>query len=290
MHAVRLVLASLTAIVGVAATLGGLAAGPAAAASLPTSPVGKSRVTIKTASGWTIEQHGPKSYKRPTITQLVVRQPTGAVDALLYPEAQIPDFCDPFATSYRCLPLSVLTGGPTKYGTKGVLVTDQNGDGVPEVSIPMFTGGAHCCVVVVGYWRDAASGAWKSDTVDTGSAGSVSTKSGRIETANPAFEGLDWAYAETSFYFTWSRLVPGVGWVDATTRADHLHQIALMTRTIKRYSKPGDANGVVKSARAIRIGHRAALGQTAIVAKERNAYRRAYGARSLRLVDQAIKG
>jgi len=278
--------ARLALLVGLAGAL--LAAGPATAA-LPTAPTGDVRVSVSTPSGWTVEERGPSGPKDQRTTQLVVRAPGGAVDALLYPEAAVKDLCDPEADGFHCLPLRAVFVQDLKMGTKGLVVTDRDGDGTPEVAISMFSGGAHCCVTAVGYWRDAAGG-WKSDVTNGGSLGGDRTDAtGRLRVANPGFEGLDWSYAATQGFFTWSRLVPGTGWVDATTKAEHRAQITAMDRVVRRWAGRKDAGEVVQAARAVRIGHRRALGQKARVASERRTYRRAYGRASARSLDRVLK-
>ncbi|MEV4419487.1 hypothetical protein AB0L40_05850 [Patulibacter sp. NPDC049589] len=268
---------------------GAAGAGPAGAAPLPTAPVGPARVTVATPSGWTVEEHGPaKGQDR--LTQIVVRRPGGDVDALLYPEQDAGDFCDATADSYHCLPLRAAFTGDLAMGKDGLVVTDQDADGIPEVAIGLFTGGAHCCVIDVGWWRDAA-GTWHHDATNGGSAGGDRTDApGRLRIADPAFEGLDWAYVFYTPYFTWSRLIPGKGWVDATTRADHLREIQRLNGRVRRYAHDRDAKKLIEAVRAVRIAHRFALGQTQQVASERATYRRKYGRRALKDLDQALKG
>lgn len=261
----------------------------ASAAELPTAPVGAAQVTVTTPSGWVVEDHGPKTVKQDRLTQLVVRRPDGAVDALLYPEAQAGGLCDPKAKSYHCLPLRTIFTTPLKMGKDGLVVTDNDGDGVPEIAIGMFSRGAHCCIVDVGYWRDA-SGAWKADTTNGGSLGGDHTDAaGRLEISDPAFEGMDWSYAATQPFSTWSLLMPGKGWVDVTTRQEHEKEITDMTRAIKRFSRYKDASEPIQAARAVRIGHRKALGQASRVAAERKVYRRKYGRSALKTLDDTLK-
>lgn len=264
-------------------------AAPALAAELPTAPTGDVQVSVTTASGWTVEDRGPKTFKDQRTTQLVLRRPDGAVDALLYPERDAGDLCDPFSDGFRCMPMRTIFGPKLRMGKRGLVVTDQDGDGVPEVALSMYTGGAHCCTITIGWWRDA-DGTWRSDRTNGGSMGGVrADATGRVEIADPAFEGLDWSYAETQPYSTWSRLVPGTGWVDATTKAEHRREIATMTGAIRRFSKLDGAERAVQAARAVRIGHRKALGQKARLAPERRTYRRAYGRGDLRTLDRALK-
>lgn len=285
---------SRRALVGVAlpaaATLAGLAAPVGAgAADLPTQPVGEVRVSVTTPSGWTVEERGPKDPQDQVLTQIVVRSPGGAVDGLLYPEAEVRDLCDVDAEGFRCLPLRAIFQGPQRLGKDGLLVTDQDGDGVPEVAISMFSGGAHCCISTVGSWRDAAGG-WKSDVTNGGSAGGDrSDAKDRVRVANPGFESMSWSYAASQPFFTWSRLVPGTGWVDATTRAEHRAAIRLMTTAIRRSSRDRGAGEVVQSARAVRIGHRHALGDTRHELAERRVYRRAYGRADARALTTVLK-
>jgi hypothetical protein len=259
----------------------------ASAADLPTAPVGDAQVTVTTPSGWVVEDHGPKNEKQDRLTQLVVRRPDGTVDALLYPEAQS-DFCDPKAKSYHCLPLRAIFTTPPKMGTDGLVVTDNDGDGIPEIAIGMFSRGAHCCITDVGYWRDAA-GAWKSDITNGGSLGGDHTDAaGRLEISAPAFEGMDWSFAATQPFYTWSLLVPGKGWVDVTTRKEHEAEITDMTRAIKKFSKYRDASEAIQAARAVRIGHRKALGQTTKLRAERKVYRAKYGRSAARSLDRVL--
>lgn len=274
---------------GIAAALLLGVAGPADAAGLPTTPIGDVRVSVTTPSGWTIEDRGPRTFTDQRTTQLVVRRPGGAVDALLYPETATGDFCDATAEGFHCMPLRAVFGPELKMGQKGLLVTDNDADGVPEVAISMFTGGAHCCVMTVGYWREA-SGAWKSDLTNEGSqGGAFADEAGRVEVADPAFESMDWSYAATQPYLTYSRLVPGAGWIDVTTNNEHLRQITLMNRAVREFAKIDDAEEAVQAARAVRLAHRKALRQSARVASERRTYRRAYGKASARRLDKVLR-
>ncbi|WP_304787828.1 hypothetical protein [Patulibacter sp.] len=274
------------AAAAVAALLG---AAPAVAAELPTTPTGDVQVSVTTASGWTVEDRGPKTFEDQRATQLVLRRPGGETDAVLYPESAAGELCDPLADDFHCMPMRTIFGPKLRMGKKGLVVTDQDADGVPEVAMSLFTGGAHCCVITVGYWRDA-SGAWKSDRTNGGSmGGDRADATGRVQIADPAFEGMDWSYAETQPYLTWSRLVPGTGWVDATTKAEHRREITSMTGAIRRFARLGDAEFAIQAARAVRIGHRKALGQTRRLAAERRTYRRAYGRGDLRTLDRALK-
>ncbi len=264
-------------------------AGPAGAAELPTAPTGDVRASAALPSGWSVQERGPRTYRDMRTTQLVVQRPDGAVDALLYPEGAVGDACDPRSEDFHCQPMRTILGPEVPMGKKGLLVTDEDGDGVPEIAISMFTLGAHCCVLTVGYWRDAQGG-WKSDVTTGGSFGGTrSDARGRVEDADPAFEGLDWSYAASQAYLTWARLVPGKGWVDASTRADHRRQVTLMDRAIRRFARRRDAGPAVQAARAVRIAHRKALGQTARLASERRTYRRAYGKGPARRLDRALR-
>lgn len=266
-----------------------LAPAAAGAAALPTAPVGAVQVSVTTSTGWTVEERGPKGPKDQRTTQLVVKRPGGEVDALLYPEAQIPDLCDATSTGFHCLPLRAIFVQPVKVGEQGLLVQDQDGDGTPEIAIGMFSGGAHCCTTEVGYWRDA-SGTWKSDLTNGGSAGAdVSDAKGRLQIANPGFEAMSWSYAASQPFYTWTRLVPGTGWVDASTRADHRKQVERMNAVVRRFAKVRDAAEPIQAARAVRVGHRKALGQKARVASERRTYRRAYGRADARALDRVLK-
>jgi hypothetical protein len=279
-------------VVAVALAAAGLlaAAGPAGAAELPTAPTDEVRASATLPSGWSVEERGPRTYRDQRTTQLVVKRPDGAVDALLYPETAAGDLCDARSDEFHCQPMRTILGPEVPMGTKGLLVTDVDGDGIPEVAISMYTGGAHCCVITVGYWRDA-QGAWKDDETNGGSFGGTrSDARGRVEVADPAFEGLDWSYAASQAYVTWARLVPGRGWVDASTTADHRRQITLMDRAVRRFARRRDASEAVQAARAVRIAHRKALGQTARLASERRTYRRAYGKGPARRLDRALRG
>lgn len=261
----------------------------AGAAEVPTQPTGDVRLSVTTPSGWTVEDRGPKDPQDQITTQLVVRSPGGAVDTLLYPERDVPDYCDERGEGFHCMPLRVLLEKPPAFGKNGLLVTDQNGDGVPEIAISMFSGGAHCCITTVGWWREA-SGAWKSDLTNGGSAGGdVTDAQGRVRIANPGFESMSWSYAASLPFYSWSRLVPGRGWVDATTRGEHRARIRAMDKAIKRYSRVRDADEVVQSARAVRIGHRHALGETRRELAERRTYRRAYGRADARALTTVLK-
>jgi hypothetical protein len=266
----------------------GVPCASAAAAELPTVPTGAVQVGV-TSGGWTVEDRGPAKVEDVRTTQVVVRRPDGAVDALLYPEAQVPDLCDPRSTEFHCLPLRTIFGPGLRMGRKGLLVTDQNADGIPEVAISMFSLGAHCCVTTVGYWR-AADGTWASDITNGGSAGGArSDRSGRVEVADPGFEGMSWAYAETQAFTTWSRLIPGTGWVDATRPAEHRAEISRMSRLVRRFSRIDGADQAVQAARAVRIGHRKALRQSSRVAAERAIYRRVYGRADLKTLDGVLR-
>lgn len=261
----------------------------AGAAALPTAPTGDVQVAVTTSTGWTVEERGPKDADDQRTTQVVVKRPGGEVDALLYPEAQVKDFCDPTSTGFHCLPLRAIFVQPPKVGKQGLVVQDQDGDGTPEVAIGMFSGGAHCCITVVGYWRDA-SGAWRSDLTNGGSAGGdVTDAKSRMQVANAGFEGMSWSYAATQPFYTWTRLVPGTGWVDASTRADHLKQIKRMDAVVRRFAKVKDAGEPIQAARAVRIGHRRALGQKAKLAAERRVYRRKYGRADTKALDAVLK-
>lgn len=277
------------AVLGGAVLLAALVPATAGAAALPTTPTGDVQVSVTTNTGWTVEERGPKDFEEQRTTQIVVKRPGGEVDALLYPEAQVKDFCDPLSTGFHCVPVRAIFTQPLKVGKKGLVVQDQDGDGTPEVAIGMFSGGAHCCITVVGYWRDA-SGAWKSDLTNGGSAGGdVTDAKGRLQIANPGFEGMSWSYAATAPFYTWTRLVPGTGWADASTKADHRKQVARMTAAVRRYAKIEDAGEPIQAARAVRIGHRKALGQKARVASERRTYRRAYGRADTKALDAVLK-
>lgn len=272
-----------------AAVLAGLVPATAGAATLPAVPTGDVQVSVTTSTGWTVEERGPKDFEDRRTTQLVVKRPGGDVDALLYPEAQVSDFCDPLSTGFHCVPVRAIFQQPLAVGKQGLVVQDQNGDGTPEIAIGMFSGGAHCCITVVGYWRDA-TGAWRSDLTNGGSAGGdVTDAKGRLQIANPGFEGMSWSYAATQPFYTWTRLVPGTGWVDASTRADHIKQVKRMDAAIRRYVRLKDSGEAIQAVRAVRIGHRKALGQTAKLAAERRVYRRKFGRADTRALDAVLK-
>lgn len=261
----------------------------ATAADLPTQPTGDVRVSVTTPSGWVVEERGPKDPEDQRTTQIAVRAPGGAVDALLYPEGEIDDFCDPTSDGFHCLPLRAIFQGPQKFGTDGLLVADENGDGVPEIAISMFSGGAHCCITTVG-WSRAAAGGWKSALTNGGSAGGdVSDARGRVRVANAGFEGMSWSYAATQPFYTWERLVPGRGWVDVTTKPEHRSRVKAMNAVVRRFARVRDAGEAVQAARAVRIGHRHALGQTARERAERRDYRRVYGRADARALTGVLR-
>jgi hypothetical protein len=83
-------------------------------------------------------------------------------------------------------------------GAKSVAVTDLDGDGVPEVALQLYTGGAHCCTEVFAFRWDGR--AYRANAIDGGSSGIRQTDldhDGRPEwvTADPSFEYLFTSFA-----------------------------------------------------------------------------------------------
>lgn len=59
---------------------------------------------------------GPKDPQDQVVTQVVVRSPGRAVDALLSPEAEVKALCDVAAEGFRCMPLRAMFRGRSAWG------------------------------------------------------------------------------------------------------------------------------------------------------------------------------
>lgn len=263
-------------------------AGSAAAQSLEAPTAGlKKTATMKE---WSFDLHGPATHDEAaegTPTEIVVRHRQAGVLELLRPLAALD--CPPGGLT-GCTPIDVMGRMSAAAKRTALVVSDPDRDGVPEVSSTFYTGGPHCCFATVGFWQPQ-DGPRQASVLDGGSTTPVADQRGRIRIGEPRWETLDWPYASSRPFRVWYELRNGVGWVNASTKAHHRGELAQAKRAIRSLSKRRDAAGreSLRSARAVALGHAKALGQGKALRTGRAQYRRAYGAKALRNVDQGLK-
>ncbi|MGE4425593.1 MAG: hypothetical protein AB7G37_03965 [Solirubrobacteraceae bacterium] len=263
---------------------------PPAAAADPGLPQGDLKQAV-TADGWTFELWGPA---RPILqvngmrTEVVVRREGDpSIVARLVPDRALP--CRTGGPD-GCVPIDLM--GRTSAAVKAtrLVVTNHDG-GDPELSTAFYTGGGSCCYASVGFWR-GTDGNWRSDLLRGGGRTEpIADRAGRVRVGAARWETLDWSRGNARPLLSWHRVVGGTGWEDATTPADHRREITQASSAIARLDRrSGPASRQrARSARAVRIAHQRALGQTRKVREGRRTYRRMYGARSLRRLDAALR-
>lgn len=260
------------------------AAGPATA-QVP-EPSGQLRSTV-THNQWKIQL-----YTGDAGTEIAVRHDQGGLETVLRPSA---DLNCPTGAIIGCRPAIDLPR-PDRLRGKGIVVHADTPDPFhpPEISTVMFTGeGAHCCFTAIGYSR-GQDGPWDKRTVNSGSTGITTDGKGRIQVGDPRWETLDWPYAASRPYLTWRTLTPtsgGAKWKDTTTKADHRKRLRAASTALRKLqrSKGRQQREQQRSTRAVIAAHRKALGQSKQVRRDRQGYRKLYGAASLKRLDRGLK-
>ncbi|MCK9248510.1 MAG: hypothetical protein M0P31_05975 [Solirubrobacteraceae bacterium] len=280
---------SRPALATVAAAAVAIGLPPPATGATAGLPQGELKQAVD-ADGWTFELWGPG---RPILqvngmpTEIVVRRAGDpAIVDRLRPDRALP--CTTGGVE-GCVPIDLMGRTSTAVKATRLVVTNHDG-GDPELSTAFHTGGGSCCYASVGYWRDPAGG-WRSDLLRGGGRTEpIGDRAGRIRIGAARWETLDWSRGNARPLLRWHRVVDG-GWEDATTRTDHRRELRAATAAVKRLDRrSGPASRQrARSARAVRIAHQRALGQTRQVREGRRAYRRLYGARSLRRLDAGLR-
>lgn len=256
----------------------------------PVEPESPQKATL-TYKNWTFTLHAADGGTSPI--GIAVRHNQAGLETVLRPDRDL-DCPDAGGIAVGCQSVVALPLADS-LRRNGMIVHAATPDEFhpPEVVAVLNTGGASGSFSAVGYWR-GQDGPWQHRTLDSGSTAIITDGKGRLRVGDPRWESLDWSRAARHPYQAWYRFAPhgrAGGFEPASRKRDHRVELRRATRSLQRLrrSKGAQAREAQRSARAVIVAHRKALGQTRQVSRERQSYRRMYGAASLKRLDRGLR-
>ncbi len=266
------------------------APGVATADQPPTEPESPQKASL-THKNWTFTLHAADGGTSPI--GIAVRHNQGGLETVLRPDRDL-DCPDAGGIAGGCRSVVDLPRADSLRG-KGMIVHAATPDEFhpPEVVAVLDTGGASGSFSAVGYWR-GQDGPWQHRTLKSGSTAIATDGKGRIRVGDPRWESLDWSRAARYPYQSWYSFAPhgrDGGFEPASKKSDHRKELKRATTTLRRLKRSNgrQAREGQRSARAVIVAHRKALGQAKHVSRGRTSYRRMYGAASLKRLDRGLR-
>lgn len=254
-----------------------------------TEPESPQRASL-THKNWTFTLHAADGGASPI--GIAVRHRQGGLETVLRPDRDLK--CPDAGAAVGC---QSVVGHPRSDSLRGngmivhAAVPDEFHP--PEVVAVLDTGGASGSFSAIGYWR-GQDGPWQHRTLNSGATAISTDGKGRIRVGDPKWESLDWPRAARYPYRSWYTFAPHQrkpGFKRASRKSDHRKELKAANGTLRRLQRSNGraARESQRSVRAVIAAHRKALGQTKRVTQARRAYRRLYGAASLKRLDRGLK-